>query len=389
MKIGHYVSVVSGQKGFERNVSGHIQVPLHAMALLRDAGHDVHLITNEFGPERSMPACTPEGIGIHYVVDPRNRGGILERTSGQGRGVRLGDMRRFVRQIKDLQQEHGFDLLHVWGFNRTAHLGGLLSLLGLQCPTVATLFAGYMPERHGWLIRPLWRRLRAVMTATSFVKDVLDAHGISTHLVPHGIVRDLRDELPADFTPRARHRVLFWRDLSVANGADVTMAVYDRLAPKYPDVSFDLAIRPHWDELEGVDELAERHANVSVHRFPYPPGVTLPGLLFESLCVLMPIRDMSIDPQFVVAESLACGAAVITTDQRSNPELVEPGANGDLVPLGDVDATTEALDRLLADRGALVRMGEEAARRLPAHMTWDRFLEQTMAVYDAVLGGRS
>lgn len=388
MKIGHYVSVVSGQKGFERNVSGHIQVPLHAMALLRDAGHDVHLITNEFGPERSMPACTPEGIGIHYVVDPRNRGGVLERTSGQGRGVRLGEMWRFIRQIKAIAREHQFDVLHVWGFNRTAHLGGLMRLMGLRCPAVATVFGGYLPERHEWFTRRLWNRLGAVMAGTEFVKDVFDRHGIPATRTRHGIVRDLRDELPAGFEPGPRTRVLFWRDLSVANGADVTMAVYERLAPKYPDVSFDLAIRPHWDELEGVDDLAARHPNVSVHRFPYPEGITLPGLLFESICVLMPIRGMSIDPQFVVAESLACGAAVITTDQRSNPELVEPGVNGDLVPLGDVDATTAALDRLLADREKALAMGVEAARRLPETLHWNDFVAETMAVYESVVGGR-
>ena len=38
MKIGVYVSVIAGQKGFENNVSGHIQVPLRSIEELQKAG---------------------------------------------------------------------------------------------------------------------------------------------------------------------------------------------------------------------------------------------------------------------------------------------------------------------------------------------------------------
>ena len=139
MRIGHYVSVVSGQKGFENNVSGHIQVPLHAMRLLRDAGHEVHLITNRFGPERSLPNCLPEGVPVHLVDDARDRGGILERTSGQKGGVRLLTLLRQARQIRDIAHQSRFDVLHVHGFNRTAYLAGGLKMLGLRPPAVATV----------------------------------------------------------------------------------------------------------------------------------------------------------------------------------------------------------------------------------------------------------
>jgi glycosyltransferase involved in cell wall biosynthesis len=67
---------------------------------------------------------------------------------------------------------------------------------------------------------------------------------------------------------------------------------------------------------------------------------------------------------------------------------VEPGVNGDLVPLGDVDATTAALDRLLADREKALAMGVEAARRLPETLHWNDFVAETMAVYESVVGGR-
>ena len=124
VRIGNYISVVAGELGYEHNVSGHIQVPLEGMRRLKEAGHDVHLVTNEFGEDRSLPACLDETIPVHLVSDARNRGGILTRDSDQGRGVKLAALRRQVRQLKGICLEHGFDVLHLHGYNRTAHLGG-------------------------------------------------------------------------------------------------------------------------------------------------------------------------------------------------------------------------------------------------------------------------
>ena len=386
MRIGHYVSVVSGQKGFEQNVSGHIQVPLHAMKLLREAGHDVELVTNEFGPERTLPACMPEGVPVHYVVDARRRGGVLERTGAQGSGVTPRLLLKQAMQMKRIAAERRFEVFHFWGFHRTAHLAGGLRLLGLGCPTVAYLCAAYFPERFAALHRRLWRRIGAVVTATDHVRDRCLSAGIPARIIRHGIVRHIDEELPAGQTLAAKHRVLFWRDPSFENGADVTLKVYDALAPRYPDVSFDLAIRPHWHVIEGIDELEAAHDNVHVHRFPYGEDISLPKLLLESLCVLMPIRGMSLDPQLVIAESLACGIPVIATDQRSNPEFITPGRNGDLVPLGDVGATIDALDRILADREGALQMGRHAAEDLTRSWNWDRFVGESEAIYRQVTG---
>ena len=120
MRIGHYVSVVAGQKGFENNVSGHIQVPMKAMELLRDAGHEVHLITNAFGPERSLPDCLPRDVPVHYVADGRRRGGVLERTGSHAQGIHPMRTLRQMRQIVSIVRETGLGVLHSYGVNRSA-----------------------------------------------------------------------------------------------------------------------------------------------------------------------------------------------------------------------------------------------------------------------------
>ena len=62
-------------------------------------------------------------------------------------------------------------------------------------------------------------------------------------------------------------------------------------------------------------------------------------------------------------QAMACGAPVISTDCPSGPaEIVSEGSSGFLVPVGDEDRLTGALERLLDDEG-LRRSFSEAGRR--------------------------
>ncbi|MDP7005936.1 MAG: glycosyltransferase family 4 protein [Phycisphaerales bacterium] len=384
MKIGVFVSVVAGQKGFESNVSGHIQVPLNGIEEFRKAGHDVHLITNEFGEDRSLPFCLADDLKVHLVTDSRNRGGILERTGNQGSGVRILQLLKQVKEIKKICKEQKFDVLHLFGFNRTAHLAGGLKLLGLKTPVVVTIFGTFFPERLSFLTKRLWKRIDAVVTATSFVKRNLEKEGIPTTQITHGVIRHINDEYEGPELG-APHRVLFWRDLTIDNGADVVIEAYEKLAPKYPEINFDFAVRQHWEPIKGIDKIAENHNNIHLYHFPYEEGITLPKLLLESICVVMPIRKMSIDPQLVIAETLAAGIPVIASNQRSNPEFIVEGETGLLVPLGDVEATTTALDEILSDLEKAAEMGRAAKEDIAARWNWDNYAEELIEAYEKVI----
>lgn len=390
MKIGAYVSLVAGVKGFESNVSGHIQAPLYALKLLADAGHEVHLITNEFGEDRSLPNCLPKEAEVHLVPDARQRGGFHTRTSGPKSGVSPLRFYRQMSQIKSIAHKADLDVLHSWGQTRSVILGGVLSMMGLRTPTVATLMGANLacsvPKA---IVRPLWRRNKAVTTATRFVADLCQKSGLPCEVIKHGAVRDIRAEVQDEVIESPRRRVLFWRDPSWNNGCDVVKTVYEQLAPQHPDLTFDMAIRPHWKEVEGLEDLARQHKNVNIYRFPYEEGVTLPKLILESVCVLMPIRYMSVDPQFVIVESMEAGVPVIASDLRSTPEVITHGRNGMLVPVGDVEGFTKALEHMLADRKKLANMGQNAAQDIRENWNWENYVEDISRVYDrAVKRGR-
>jgi glycosyltransferase involved in cell wall biosynthesis len=68
-------------------------------------------------------------------------------------------------------------------------------------------------------------------------------------------------------------------------------------------------------------------------------------------------------------ESLACGTPVISTAAPYGPEeIVQPGQNGWLTPVGDAEALADALERLADSPEDQRRMSEAA----PASI-WDRF----------------
>ena len=384
MKIGVFVSVIGGQKGFESNVSGHIQVPLRSISELLNSGHDVHLITNSFSEERSVPFCLPDNITIHYVTDARLRGGVLERTSKPKSGVNFLKLFKQVLTIKKICKREKFDVLHLFGYNRTAYLAGGLKLFGLKTPVVVTMFAALFPEKFKFFKKPLWNLISELITATSFVKERLDLNGHPTTQVRHGVIREILKEHDGS-SVGPKKRVLFWRDLTVHNGADIALESFLALAPKYPDIQFTFAVRPHWDEIEGISDQVDNVPNISIYRFPYDAGINLPKLIMESLCVMMPIRDISIDPQLVIVESLAAGVPVIATDQRSNPEFVVEGKTGFLIPLGSGKAATNILDRMLSNQEETLTMGQNASSFIETNWNWNNYVLEIEEVYNRAM----
>jgi len=91
MKIGFFVSEVAVPKGADSRLSAHVQIPVHSMNLLRDAGHSVQLITTEIAREEVLPNCIPATVPLHEVADARRK------DSGQSRVRPIKLMAKCVR----------------------------------------------------------------------------------------------------------------------------------------------------------------------------------------------------------------------------------------------------------------------------------------------------
>ena len=98
------------------------------------------------------------------------------------------------------------------------------------------------------------------------------------------------------------------------------------------------------------------------------------GDAFVSYWFVTPFTFVSDDP----------GIPVIASNQRSNPEFIVEGKTGALVPLGDVEATTTALEMILSDLNKAAEMGRAAKEDIATRWNWDNYAEELIGVYERI-----
>jgi glycosyltransferase involved in cell wall biosynthesis len=91
----------------------------------------------------------------------------------------------------------------------------------------------------------------------------------------------------------------------------------------------------------------------------------------------------SIHDAFGVAhvEAMAAGLPAIGGEGTGAEDMAPAGEGMTLVPPGDVNALARAIDAVVSDPAERTRRGEAARRTASEHFSWDRNVDQTMALY--------
>jgi len=89
-----------------------------------------------------------------------------------------------------------------------------------------------------------------------------------------------------------------------------------------------------------------------------------------------------------VAEAMACGLPVVTTNCSSLPELVDDDKGGFLCPLGDVQIFADKINQLADDARLRREMGEYNRARIEKAFTMDRMVKEYQCLFDEVLDTR-
>lgn len=181
----------------------------------------------------------------------------------------------------------------------------------------------------------------------------------------------------------SRRRFLWCGRLVDHKGVDVLAAAYRR----YRELADDpwgldvVGMGPQAELLDGLDGVVR-------HGFLAPPEVA--ELMRRSSCFVLPSH---IEPYGVVVhEAAACGLPVLTTDfAGAAAGFVQDGANGWVVPAGDVEAWARAMLRTSAlppERLASFSAVSRSLARRTTPATWAANLAEQVERRQAAGGGR-
>lgn len=375
MKIGIFVVGAFCQAQYRNAVSGHVQIPLMAAKMLANAGHDVTVITTKSNQADILPGDIGQDVAVH-VIEHASR-------NWPQKGVRMSKAPKHVWQLFSFLRRESFDTVHFFGGSNTGFILGCLKRLGINSHAFFSPVKNpvkYTSALSHLAAKKVFGCIDKFIATSSYVRDgwkQLYGNNRCSTLHP-GVFKNM----PMPRLNVRKNSVLFWRNAGYQNGADLAMSSFVELAPKYPDVRFVFAVRPHDVFEQDMLELEKRVANIDVHIYPYDSGVTLEKLLEQALLVVQPFRKLSINPQMSILETLYAGVPVITTRIESNAELIEDGQTGLLIPPGDKDALTRAIVAMLENRSLCEKMAYNARPKTENLWNWQSFGKELVEIYE-------
>ncbi len=354
----------------ENTISGHVQVPLKTAELLSKQGHDVSVITTDAPDNYRLPSVIDSDFNVYRVPDI-----FPERSSST---VDFQRIPALIRELRELISENQFDRVHFFGPEKINYLVFPV-LFNQNIDSVAITYVNFddNEDMMGRLVLGLLSRTVQFHTLSEFTSNQVKKHShflfdeLEVSVTNPGIIRDFNDST-CSLDSTYRDSVLFWRNASLQNGADICAEAFTELSTQYPDQQFLFAVR-HNDEYEDeLEHCCSNHSNIDLLRYPYPDEVTIERLLVSARAVVLPFRDLSINPQFAVLESMASGTPLVTTPVGSNEEIISSGENGILANPTVKDNIT-AIKQILDNREQAKRIGENGRQEVTENWNWDSY----------------
>lgn len=338
-------------------------------------GHDVHVFANTFDEVQA---------GLHCHRVPALRVSALSTILS-------------FYPMASLAVSGRFDIVHAQGFSVaganviTAHISNKRwsearrTLEGRQLPWRERLFASIVTPLEQ---RSLATRGAAIIAVSDALRRDIEADGLPNPVtvIPHGI-----DSGQFNVGVRPRFRSDMRRELHCADDDVVFLYVGDlrkgfsRALEAFTRTSGRLVAVSRSDASE-MRALAQKLGVADRVRFePATPKIErwyAAGDVF-----VFPTQYDAFG--MVITEAMACGLPVVTTACAGAADLIEDGRTGFIVDNpSEVARLAEVMDQLARNGALRAQMGQAAATAMLAH-TWDHVAQQTMAVYERLVGARS
>ena len=290
---------------------------------------------------------------------------------------------RLARYIKN----HLIQIVHTYGFYCNVFAVPAARFAGASI-VVASI------RDTGDILTPMQRRIQrivcrlahCVLVNAEAVREALIAQGYPPQrivVIRNGIVlsrfgrRETASALRRELgIPEASRVVVVFSRLNQMKGVQYFLEAAATVAARFPDVRFlivgDGAHRKQLEERSSGMGLAERTVFAGFR-------VDVPDLLAEAALSVVPSLSEGLSNSLL--ESMASGVPVIGARVGGNPEIIEHGVNGLLVPARDSVALAEAMIRVLANSQLAAGFREAGRRRVTELFSMERSIGEVQSLY--------
>jgi glycosyltransferase involved in cell wall biosynthesis len=196
-----------------------------------------------------------------------------------------------------------------------------------------------------------YERAERIFVASRYVRESFLEEGFAAErLVEFPLTPDPRYAVGTPPAPGGRFEIVYVGSLAVHKGVPLLIDAVRRL----PGADISLVLVGGWGT-RGMRRFVER-ACAADSRILVSPGDPLERLRSASLCVHPAYEDGF---AYAPAEALACGVPLIVSEDTGMKELIDVPSRGLIVPTGDLDALTEAIEA--AYRGEAFAIGRRPA----------------------------
>jgi phosphatidylinositol alpha-mannosyltransferase len=288
--------------------------------------------------------------------------------------------------MKRILGSRDFDLIHV--FEPPSPSVSPSAVLVSKVPVVGTFCAAGDATCYYERWQPLAERMLASLTVRTAVseaaRDCVNPHFPADYrIIPCGI--DVEPYAHARNGDKVKSRILFLGRPEPRKGLSVLVEAFSDLRKRMPRASLALV----GTTPEQLRTLVSRFSNEPDRKLE---GITALGRLSQEAKIdQMKQAEIMCAPSLggesfgiVLTEAMAAGLPIVASDIRGYRAVLADGANGVLVPPGDVAALEDALHSTLKDPELRERLADSGIERAQQY-SWDRVVRQMEEAYvDAV-----
>jgi len=222
----------------------------------------------------------------------------------------------------------------------------------------------------------------AITVPSSFSRRSFIEMGVpaeKVHTIPYGVRLEAFARI-AD--PRTdTFNVLFAGHVSLRKGIPYLLEAFAKLNHPAKRLRIAGSMAPE------IKQLLTRLPHQSVEFLGSVPQADLPKIMSESHVLVLP----SIEDGFglVMSQAMACGCPVIASTNTGGEDLFADGVEGFIVPIRDVDALANRMQRLMDDPDLQRRMSEAALARVRYLGGWTQYGDQWESLLQRLTGSKA